>query len=548
MTEEEISTLLSHEIAHFRRRDLPWCVGWRWMKAAYWFHPLVWGIPGAHKLACEHEADRMASEQFKDPKRYPELLAGLTLRVLALPKVETHLALNGSSEIARRLRHIGREGLGPWRRKHTLAGVALAGVLLATAACTELSATRTTASNDSNPLMLDLGGAVRPFSASPNPGDAFSEITGQRTFDGLPFNIEGRIDFFGSSRAGGRLELKGVQIGRRFDELHLLHYAQYAADPDGTCVARIRLNYEDGSTCDYPIIFGNQLRLWVWTPLERDERLGDPGSRVIWQSKEVAQGNMEPRMFESTIHNPYPARMVTGMDVFSAGSRSSYQLVAATVACSDLNRMATPPVAAAPMAAGYQNGLLTLQVLDSTSGKPISGALVTASLYSGGSTQIALATDSNGAATVHYPIDNAGQLWISVAKEGRAQETKIWKNSEVPAAYVFRLTSGSTIGGVVIGSNGRPKLKATLHFNGYESDGTWIQNISAQSSAGGRWSISEISPRVSYFSISVVHTDAGVPRMIFWSDTTPPSLIAGEQITEASFLSGEAVLKISAEN
>jgi beta-lactamase regulating signal transducer with metallopeptidase domain len=132
----EASALLSHEIAHLRRHDLLWCVAWRWMKAVCWFHPLVWNIPAAHNLACEQEADRVASEQLADQDSYPRMLARLALRVLALPAVETKLTLNGSSQIARRLNHLGQTEMYKWNWRCSAAGFGLVGLLfLMTAGC-----------------------------------------------------------------------------------------------------------------------------------------------------------------------------------------------------------------------------------------------------------------------------------------------------------------------------------------------------------------------------------------------------------------------------
>jgi beta-lactamase regulating signal transducer with metallopeptidase domain len=134
LSSAEISTLLSHEIAHFRRRDLVWCVAWRWVQALCWFHPLVWGIPAAHSLACEQEADRLASSQLADRNSYVQLLAQLALRILALPGVETGLTVNGSSEIAQRLRHLAR--IRQWDWRWAAAGLALATVIFGvTAGC-----------------------------------------------------------------------------------------------------------------------------------------------------------------------------------------------------------------------------------------------------------------------------------------------------------------------------------------------------------------------------------------------------------------------------
>lgn len=135
----EVSALLRHEIAHFRRHDLVWCVGWRWMNVICWFHPLVWKVPAAHNLACEQEADRVASGQLEVHAFYAQLLARLALRVLSLPTVETRLTLNGTSQIVRRLHHLKQEGIGTWKWRHSAAGFGLAGVLLLMTAGWEFS-------------------------------------------------------------------------------------------------------------------------------------------------------------------------------------------------------------------------------------------------------------------------------------------------------------------------------------------------------------------------------------------------------------------------
>ena len=144
----EMSALLSHEIAHLRGHDLFWSVAWRWMKAVCWFHPLVWQVPTAHSLACEQEADRVASGQLADEDSYSRLLARLSLRVLALPAVETKLTLNGSSQIASRLNHLAQKGISAWNWRHTAAGFGLMGTLfLMTAGC-DFSNSSSDTSND----------------------------------------------------------------------------------------------------------------------------------------------------------------------------------------------------------------------------------------------------------------------------------------------------------------------------------------------------------------------------------------------------------------
>lgn len=130
---EELSALLAHELAHVRRHDLFWCVAWQWARAALWFHPLVWKIPAAHNLACEQEADRIASGQIENSPFYRQMLARIALRIVALPPVETRLALNANSQIAQRLTHLDQGKSGVWNWKYTIAGVALVSALFLTA-------------------------------------------------------------------------------------------------------------------------------------------------------------------------------------------------------------------------------------------------------------------------------------------------------------------------------------------------------------------------------------------------------------------------------
>jgi beta-lactamase regulating signal transducer with metallopeptidase domain len=135
----EAAALLSHEIAHLRQHDLFWCVAWRWLNVVCWFHPLVWKVPAAHNLACEQEADRIAVGEVENRDSYAQLLARLALRVLALPPVETKLTVNGSSQIARRLRHLAQKKMGIWKWKHSVAGFGTVGMLFLLAAGCEFS-------------------------------------------------------------------------------------------------------------------------------------------------------------------------------------------------------------------------------------------------------------------------------------------------------------------------------------------------------------------------------------------------------------------------
>jgi len=125
LSSEEMAALLGHEAAHLRRRDLWWCVAWRWMKAIFWFHPLIWKLPDVHSLACEEEADRLASSCMASRASYARALAQLTLRVLAIPQMETQLAVNATAQITHRLHRLQKDS-ETWNWKQTASACSLA--------------------------------------------------------------------------------------------------------------------------------------------------------------------------------------------------------------------------------------------------------------------------------------------------------------------------------------------------------------------------------------------------------------------------------------
>jgi len=135
----ELRALLTHEIAHFRGNDPFWCAAWRWAQAIFWFHPLAWAAPSAHNLACEQEADRSACGELPEPTSYAQTLAGLTLRLLALPRTETPLALSAASHIVRRLNFLKLGAPGRWRWTHTVAAAGVVAAIFVAAAGCEFS-------------------------------------------------------------------------------------------------------------------------------------------------------------------------------------------------------------------------------------------------------------------------------------------------------------------------------------------------------------------------------------------------------------------------
>ena len=70
--------VLGHELAHVRRGDLLWRFAARIVRAAFFFHPLVWLIERRLNLLQEIAADQSAiAHQKHDPAGYGKVLVGV---------------------------------------------------------------------------------------------------------------------------------------------------------------------------------------------------------------------------------------------------------------------------------------------------------------------------------------------------------------------------------------------------------------------------------------------------------------------------------------
>ena len=247
------------------------------------------------------------------------------------------------------------------------------------------------------PLTLDLSAHYgEKFPAPEGAGTSFRGIAGRRILDGVPFQVDGRASLFGkevSLDAGKRREdfpdIIGIKVGRAFDELHLLHSAQWS-DVEGMTIARVRLNYTDGTRKELDIGYGVHVRDWQRLQSEECEAVTDPHTKVIWRGPGIERFKASQRMFKSVLMNPFPAKRVDLIDFVSAGQIASYDIYAATVVDSDPRRPVTPPVPLDRPERKF-DGRLTVRVLDHRE-RPIERAWVYPNLSVPGSGWATVAT------------------------------------------------------------------------------------------------------------------------------------------------------------
>jgi hypothetical protein len=266
----------------------------------------------------------------------------------------------------------------------------------------------------------------------------FESFTGRQIVDGLPFEIKGEFELYGKTAASrtngkGRPDhVKGIRIGRKFDELHLIHYTTWP-DVEGETVAYVCVHYAGGSEAILPIRYGYQVLDICNLPSYEKETIKDPDTTICWRRAPVVY-KAPMRLTKSKFVNPIPDEVVETMDLVSARHLASYHLMAATLANHRAVRAVQYP------GDRHFDGKLVIHVLDATTGKPITDALVTTSMnvVDEGVVGTPFYTTSNGEGTIPYPTHDTKSISASVEKEGYQSDGAYWTSS-IPNTFVFRL-------------------------------------------------------------------------------------------------------------
>ncbi|HEY8961583.1 MAG TPA: protein kinase [Luteolibacter sp.] len=259
--------------------------------------------------------------------------------------------------------------------------------------------------------------------------------------DGIPLTPSGSIQLYGTQNAlrdhVSPMSVTGIPIGRKFDELHLLHNAGWEEIQD-RAVAVIRLHYEDGSHRDCEIRYGVHLLDWNRLPSEEKETLTDADSKLVWRGAGAYGGT--GRLFKTTLRNPNPNRVVKSMEVISSETRVSYQLFAATTANHSIKRVTTPGLPLNKPAFAFE-GALKVKVVDSLTGKPIADADIAPWGMIGGENIVVppQLTSANGEIVVKYPVNRTEDFHLEVNKPGYRMASGSWVQGNIPREQTFRL-------------------------------------------------------------------------------------------------------------
>ena len=150
--------------------------------------------------------------------------------------------------------------------------------------------------------------------------------TGEKKFGDVTFAVGKKLIVLGSTAQKGDPEkVEGIPVGRAAHKLHFLHANGYGGGPntegsawhvpDGTRIGTYTVRYEDRSTAEVPIVYGEHTRDWFYIDGEKEPSR----AKVAWTGEnEFATGvGAKIRVYRMTWDNPRPDKKIAAIDFSS---------------------------------------------------------------------------------------------------------------------------------------------------------------------------------------------------------------------------------------
>lgn len=186
------------------------------------------------------------------------------------------------------------------------------------------------------PQLLDLTRAyTHSFDLLPH--NDFAELPrGRQKLGGVEFDLRGIVQLDHRSeradQAGPFHPAAVVRVGQRCRALHFLQATDGDPRVPGSTVARWIIHYTDGSTREWPVIYGEHVRDWWWwtneEPLEANQ------AAVVWRGRATfwnVPGTDGVRLFKASWPNPQPDVVIDRLE-FRIGETALKPFVVAITA------------------------------------------------------------------------------------------------------------------------------------------------------------------------------------------------------------------------
>ena len=147
--------------------------------------------------------------------------------------------------------------------------------------------------------------------------------TGEKKFGDVTFNVGKKLISLGSTVAkDDPAKVEGIPVGRVASKLHFLHANGYGGGPntegsawhvkDGTTIGAYTIRYEDKTTAEVAIVYGENTRDWFFLEGEKELTKG----KVAWTGENdfslVRRSRL--RVYQMTWENPKPDKKIVSID------------------------------------------------------------------------------------------------------------------------------------------------------------------------------------------------------------------------------------------
>jgi hypothetical protein len=157
---------------------------------------------------------------------------------------------------------------------------------------------------------------------------------GGQTFAGVNFKLGKSVIQLDSKLLNVKrpTKVEGIKVGKSCAKIHILHACEYGngsgagqegkdGDPlfvkDGTQIAEYKVHYADGSSASIPVVYGEDVRDWWFTPTSKGVSRG----KVAWTGDNdyAKELNSRLRVYLTSWDNPHPAKTITSIDFARTG-------------------------------------------------------------------------------------------------------------------------------------------------------------------------------------------------------------------------------------
>jgi hypothetical protein len=381
---------------------------------------------------------------------------------------------------------------------------------------------------------------------------------GVKTFNGITFKVDGRLEITGmdDARKGEFHPVRlGIPIGRKAGLLHILHGADND-DKDGVPLAKVILHYGNGEERSFRLAYGVHARSWARGSAEKKSELLDPNSKQAWTTanQEADTPGASLRLFQTMLGNPLPDEEISRLEFVSLFSRATPFVAGITLESGADTSEVFPTSSRRVVKKSLEHpdsvyhGEFIIRAMDGATSQPLTNADAALSISDGEGLLYFGDARADGSGTIRlaYPPQQAVAFTAVVRAPGRVplvfSGTKT-NGGDYPREIEARLKTGLKIGGMIREPGGKPVPDARLILYRLTRDSarefTRIDHETVRTDKDGRWTsqavaaLDEISFEISHPEYRTVTYVPNPQRAgTAFKSVAPEALTAGNAMME----------------